>query len=276
MPVGANFGVETKKKNKRGSLSSLTGGEQEQEGLTMEKLDKSNRELARLFVEMFQPLGGEHISAIFNDEYLADQARQLWLNDVSAECNILAIDRKGKRSVLKTGKRGQKKKKAKGFAAKMAEELEEDGSSSGPFVLPKDTEVAIFISPGPKELIAVERICNEAGQGTCVILLNARLSLIEKYATDEARKLFMEEFVPVWSLSAAPQESSPGCLMHRAYPGEWMLARKPKVGQPKTIALKEGSKFTQEECKDAYNNIEVSELEKGTEQLAENLAGWFS
>ena len=275
MPVGANFGVETKKKNKRGNLSSLTGGEQEQEGLTMEKLDKSNRELARLFVEMFQPLGGEHISAIFNDEYLADQARQLWLNDVSAECNILAIDRKGKRSVLKTGKRGQKKKKAKGFAAKMAEELEEDGSSSGPFVLPKDTEVAIFISPGPKELIAVERICNEAGQGTCVILLNARLSLIEKYATDEARKLFMEEFVPVWSLSAAPQESSPGCLMHIAYPGEWMLARKPKVGPPKTIALSV-SKFTQEECKDAYDKIEVSELEKGTEQLAENLAGWFS
>ena len=274
MPVGANFGVETKKKDKRGNLSSLTGGEQEQEGLTMDKLDRSNRELARLFVEMFQPLGGEHICPVFNDEYLADQARQLWSNDVSAECNILAIDRKGKKSVLKSGKKGQKKK-AKGFAAKMAEELEEDSISSGPFVLPKDTEVAIFISPGPKELIAVERICNEAGQGTCVILLNARLSLIEKYATDEARKLFMEEFVPVWSLSAAPQTMSPGCLMHRAYPGEWMLARKPKVGPPKTIGLS-GSKFTLEECKDAYDKIEVSDLEKGTEQLAENLAGWFS
>eukprot|EP00580_Thalassiosira_gravida_P016364 CAMPEP_0201668440 /NCGR_PEP_ID=MMETSP0494-20130426/19437_1 /ASSEMBLY_ACC=CAM_ASM_000839 /TAXON_ID=420259 /ORGANISM="Thalassiosira gravida, Strain GMp14c1" /LENGTH=298 /DNA_ID=CAMNT_0048148813 /DNA_START=115 /DNA_END=1009 /DNA_ORIENTATION=+ len=207
MPVGADFGVENKKgssKNKRGgNLSSLTGDDadqqQNQEGLTMEKLETSNRELARLFVEMFQPLGGTHISAIFNDELLADQARERWSGDLSVECNIQAIDRKGyktRNKILKTkgmGNGGKKKKKAKGFAAKMAEEMEEDGassSSSGPFALPTDTEVAIFVAPGPKELIAVERICNEAGMGTCVILLNARLSLVEKYATEEAADAF--------------------------------------------------------------------------------------
>mmetsp|Transcript_20335 Transcript_20335/g.44184 ORF Transcript_20335/g.44184 Transcript_20335/m.44184 type:complete len:382 (-) Transcript_20335:102-1247(-) len=276
MPVGADYGVENKKsKNKRGNLSSLAKDNEQQEGLTMEKLDTSNRELARLFVEMFQPLGGEHIAAVFNDEYLAEQARQKWSNDISTECNIVAIDRKGKRGIIKTGKKGQKKK-AKGFAAKMADEMEEDNSASGPFNLPKDTEVAMFVSPGPKELIAIERICNEGGKGTCVILLNARLSLIEKYASDDARKLFTEEFEPVWSLSAAPQLESPGCLMHRAYPGQWVLARKPMVGPPKTIALKEGGgKFSGDECKEAYSQIEVSELEKGTEKLAENMAGWF-
>ena len=271
MPVGANFGLENKKgKGKRGNLSSLTDDEDQQEGLTMEKLDRSNRELARLFVEMFQPLGGDHICAVFNDEYLADQARQLWSGDVSAECTIVAIDRKGKRGVMKTGK---KKKKAKGFAAKMAEEMD-DTAASGPFTLPKDTEVAMFVSPGIKELIAIERICQESGQGTCIILLNARLSLVEKFATDEARKLFMEEFVPVWSLGAAPQEAAQGCLMHRAYPGQWMLARKPKVGSPKTIALQD-TKFNVEECADAYSKIEVGDLEKNTEKLAENMAGWF-
>jgi len=277
MPVGANFGVETKKgsKNKRGNLSSLTGGDEQNEGLTMEKLDTSNRELARLFVEMFQPLGANNICAVFNDESLADQARQRWSNDLSAECNILAIDRKGKRGILKTGKKG-KKKKAKGFAAKMAEEMEEENTASGPFTLPKNTEVAMFVSPGPKELIAIERICNEVGMGTCIILLNARLSFIEKYATDEAHTLFTEEFVPVWSLSAAPQEKAPGCLMHRAYPGPWVLARKPTVGAPKTIALKEGGmKFSGEECEEAFGKIEVSDLEKGTEKLAENMVGWF-
>lgn len=76
MPVGANFGVEGKKSknNKRGNLSSLTGDESEDAdvALTLEKLETSNRELARLFVEMFQPLGGEAIAAVFNDEYLAD------------------------------------------------------------------------------------------------------------------------------------------------------------------------------------------------------------
>ncbi|KAL3770470.1 hypothetical protein ACHAW5_006649 [Stephanodiscus triporus] len=279
MPVGANFGVEDKaapRNNKRGTPSSSTTAnlDGQREGLTMEILDKSNRELARLFVEMFQPLGGEHICAVFNDEYLADEARGRWSDDVGAECNILAIDRRGgRRGIGRGGKR--QRKKARGFAAILAEELDEGGNSSGPFNLPEGAEVAMFVSPGPKELIAIERVCKGAGMDTCIILLNARLSLVEKYATSEARKLFTEDFEPVWSLSAAPQEEAPGCLMHRAYPGPWVLARKPKVGPPKTIALKEGTKFTVEECADAFGKIEISELEKGTEKIAENVVGWF-
>ncbi|KAL7441971.1 hypothetical protein ACHAXM_008140 [Skeletonema potamos] len=278
MPVGANFGVEKKKASsskRKSSLSSLTDGDSltdGEEGLTMEKLDTSNRELARLFVEMFQPLGGQHISAVFNDENLANEARSLWSGDLSVECNIVAIDRKGKRSRGGLLGGGKKKKKAVGFASKMAAEMEDDGSS-GPFVLPKDTEVALFVSPGPKELIAIERICNEVGMGTCVILLNARLSRVEKYASDEARKLF-EGFEKVWFLGAAPQEKAPGCLMHRAYPGKWLLARKPKIGAPKTIASKEDM-FNGDECEEAYSKIEVSDLEKTTENLAMNMAGWF-
>ena len=275
MPVGANFGVEKKKSNRRkSSLASLTNDSNEgEEGLTMEKLDTSNRELARLFVEMFQPLGGQHITAVFNNEILADEARQLWGGDLSAECNIVAIDRKMKKSrggLMGGGKK--KKKKAMGFASKMAEELEDDGAS-GPFVLPKGTEVALFVAPGPKELISIERICNEVGMGTCVILLNARLSRVEKYASDDAKQLF-ESFEKIWFLGAAPQEDAPGCLMHRAYPGDWILARKPKVGAPKTIASQKDM-FTGAECAEAYGSIEVSELEKGTEKLAENMAGWF-
>ncbi len=56
MPVGANFGVEKKKagRKSKSNLASLTDGDSSgEEGLTMEKLDTSNRELARLFVEMF-------------------------------------------------------------------------------------------------------------------------------------------------------------------------------------------------------------------------------
>eukprot|EP00986_Skeletonema_menzelii_P012235 scaffold6677_cov155-Skeletonema_menzelii.AAC.4 len=275
MPVGANFGVEKKKSSggRKSSLASLTDGDSSsEEGLTMEKLDTSNRELARLFVEMFQPLGGQHISAVFNDESLADEARALWKGDLSVECNIVAIDRKGKRSRggLMGGKK--KKKKAVGFASKMAEELEDYGAS-GPFVLPKDTEVALFVAPGPKELIAIERICNEVGMGTCVILLNARLSRVEKYASNDARKLF-EGFEPIWFLGAASQEDAPGCLMHRAYPGKWLLARKPKVGAPKTIAIQDDI-FTGEDCAEAYASMEVSDLEKTSEKLAMNVAEWF-
>ncbi len=230
---------------------------------------------------MFQPLGGEHITTIFNHQYLADEARQRWSDDISAECNIIAIDRKGKRSrggILKSGSKDrQKKKRAMGFASKIAAELDDDASvsTSGVFALPKGTEVALFVAPGPKELISVERVCTEVGMGTCVILLNARLSMIEKFSSDAARKLFLKEFEPVWSLAAAPQSDAPGCLMHRQYPGPWVLARKPKIGAPKTIASKDGGKFTAEECKEAFGKIEQSELEKGSEKLAENMASWF-
>ena len=135
-------------------------------------------------------------------------------------------------------------------------------------------KVAIFVAPGPKELIAVERICNEVGMGTCVILLNARLSTVDKFASDDARRLFMEEFEPVWNLSAAPQEAAPSCLINRSYPNDWLIARKPKVGTPKTIWT-QSTKFSAEDCRQAYESIEVSDIERQGERLAENFASWL-
>jgi hypothetical protein len=273
MPVGANFGIEDNStKNKQSKKNKRDYDKDDTTGLTMTKLDTSNRELARLFVEMFQPLGGSHICAIYNTEDLADEARLRWSNNLAVECNIVALDRNGRRS----RKGGSKPKKAKGFAAILAEELDDD--ASGPFTLPKETEVAIFIAPGPKELIAIERICNDVGMGTCIILLNARLSSSlmgdVKYTTDAARTLFTREFEPVWTLTCAPQDVAPGCLLHHAYPGPWILARKPKVGPPKTITTKK-ERFSMEEYANAYATIEMSELEKTSEKFAENVMGWF-
>ena len=281
MPVGANFGVEkggAGKKKGGGRMADALGDSSNGGAPTMDQLTKSDRELARIFVEMFQPLGGEHISCIFKDEGLAEQARKRWRNEVGASCRVLAIDRKGKSSRGGGmggggGKKGGKSKKKMGFAQKMAAEIEGDGTS-GPFVLPEGTEVALFVAPGPKELVAVERICNDVGMGTLVILLNARLGKVTNYGTEQAKELFTEEFEPVFHLSAAPQSEAPGCLMHRAYPTDWILARKPKVGAPKTIATY-SDKPTEEQCADAYNSIEISDMEKTTENLAENLAGWF-
>ena len=130
------------------------------------------------------------------------------------------------------------------------------------------------MAPGPRELLAVERTCRAAGPGVAVLLLNARLSLVESYASEDARALF-DSFVPVWSLTAAPQGAAPGCLVHRAYPGPWVLARKPKVGPPKTFARKEGAPFTEGECAEAFAGVEVSGVERGAEKLAENVASWF-
>jgi hypothetical protein len=161
-----------------------------------------------------------------------------------------------------------------GFAAKLAAEVDDD-SSSGPFSLPDGIEVALFVAPGPKELLVVQNVCQQVGMGTLVILLNARLSLIENFGSDEARKLFLQDFEPVFHLGAASQQVAPGCLLHRTYPSDWMMARKPKVGQPKLI-MTQPDRPTDEDCQKAYESIQVGDLEQTVENALENVAGWFT
>jgi hypothetical protein len=243
-------------------------------GPTRDQLDQSDRELARIFVEMFQPVGGENIVVAFTEQDLADMAKKKWKDDSGASCRIMAMNRR------KGGMGAAKKNKAnkpKGFAAKLAAEMNDDdndGSAGGPFELGKNTEVALFVAPGPKELVVIEKICKEVGMGTLVILLNARLSKIKNFGTDAAKTLFTEEFESVFCLSAAAQEVAPDCLLYRGYPGDWIMARKPKVGQPKPL-LVQNQKPTIDECQKAYESLELGDLERGVETALENVAGWF-
>lgn len=268
MPVGTKFGVEKATKKKGRLVADDKDG-----GLpTLDQLQASDRELARLFVEMFQPLGGNHISVVFNDGNLADVAKAKWQGDPSASSCILSMNRRR----TKAGAAKQKQKPM-GFASKLAAEIEDDrmgGGSSGSFKLPEGTEVALFVAPGPKELVVIEKICREVGMGTLVVLLNARLSSIENFGTDKAKSLFLDEFEPVFHLRAAPQHEAPGCLLHRSYPSDWLLARKPKVGLPKVL-LTQTTCPTSEQCRKAYENNEVGELEKGVESFLGGVAGWF-
>lgn len=263
MPVGTNFGVE-KKKGKKAKRAGQDDG-----GPTRDQLETSDRELARLFVEMFQPLGGEHISVVFNEASQAERAKISWRGDQSAKSKVLSMGRR------KGGQTSKAKKKTKGFAAKLAAELGDDTTSSGPFKLPDQTEVALFVAPGPKELVIVEKICDEVGMATLVVLLNARLSALQSFGTERARHLFAEEFEPVFHLGAAPQEVAPGCLVHRAYPTDWLIARKPKVGQPKLLAS-HPSRPSEVEYANAFESEKTGELERGVEGLLSNVADFFS
>ena len=204
-PVGTKFGVEKYPKVK----SSSSDGPP-----TQATLDTSDRELARLFVDMFQPVGGENIVVCFTNEEMADSAKKKWKGDPSASSRIMAMNRRKSSS----NNKNKKKTKARGFAAKIAAEVEDSSSGStagGPFQLPDGTQVALFVSPGPKELVVIEKICNQVGMGTCVILLNARLSKISNFGTDSAEKLFTKDFQSVFCLSAAPQEDAPNCCLCR-------------------------------------------------------------
>ena len=53
------------------------------------------------------------------------------------------------------------------------------------------------------------------GWGTLVVLLNARLSLIDNFGSDENKECFENDFESVFYLSVAPQEVAPGCLMQQ-------------------------------------------------------------
>lgn len=279
-PVGTKFGVEknSASSKKRGGkmASAMAEDDASNSCITKDMLDTSDRELARLFVEMFQPLGGEHISVIFSDGSLADIAASNWKGELSAECRVMSTNKgkKQKKSVIKgMGGAGGKKKKKQGFAAKMNEEF--SGENSGPFKLPDNCEVALFVAPGVKDLIKIKQICDDVGMGTLVILLNARLDLIDNFGSEETQEFYSGgEFEKLFYLSIAPQDAAPGCLMHRAYPSEWIVARKPKVGPPKTIATFADCP-TEDECRDAYDSLEISDVEKGVEGVLENVATWL-
>lgn len=77
MPVGAKYGVEKQSSSgkKKNALAQMRGGEDDSvaSSVTYEQLEASDRELARLFVEMFQPVGGENICVVFNDENSASK-----------------------------------------------------------------------------------------------------------------------------------------------------------------------------------------------------------
>lgn len=262
-PVGTKFGVEKTSKRQK----------TDDGGVSHETLERSDRELARLFVEMFQPVGGDAIAAVFNEGRLADKAKKEWRDSYGSECRVLSL---GRRKEAKD-KSEKKKTKARGFAAKLAEEMGDsslEGAGGGPFALPSNCEVALFVSPGPKELVVIEKVCNEVGMGTLVILLNARLSLIDRFGSEDAKRLFTEEFEPVFHLTAAPQDVAPDCLVYRSFPNGWLMARKPKVGPPKVIASSE-KRMSKEECLSSFKSIELDKGEEIVEGMIGNVANWF-
>ena len=142
-------------------------------------LYQSYRLQTRLYVDMFQPVGGDNIAVVFVDDVLADEAKNRWKGDPTAKSRIMAMNRRpggNRRAAAAARKKKRKSSKARGFAAKLAAEFEDDDDgksqpvgtaaaapNSGPFQLPRGTEVAHYVSPGPKELVEIEKICKEVG-----------------------------------------------------------------------------------------------------------------
>lgn len=122
-PVGTKFGVENTSSNKKrgGKLASaMADQESNTSGVTKAMLETSDRELARLFVEMFQPVGGDSISVVFSDDALQNMAGASWKGDPTASCRIMSVTRgKKRKSAIKgMGGMGGKKEEETGFCRK--------------------------------------------------------------------------------------------------------------------------------------------------------------
>mmetsp|Transcript_24489 Transcript_24489/g.30084 ORF Transcript_24489/g.30084 Transcript_24489/m.30084 type:complete len:345 (+) Transcript_24489:35-1069(+) len=256
LPVGASFGVEKSSQSKKQTEGGV-------DGVSLEVLQQSNRELCRIFVDMFGPVGGENICSVFMEESLADVARKKWKGDSSAYCQIASLNKSKQ-------KKNKAKKKNMGFAAKLNSELGATGSS-GKFALPANCEVALFVAPGPRELPLIESLCADVGMGTLVIILNAR-----REQMDATTQTMLLEFTPVFHLAAAPQDAAPNCLVYHAYPNPtWLLARKPKVGQPKVIGSSD-VRFDRDDVTDLFEKMDVGDVEVAVEGVLNNVASWFS
>eukprot|EP00611_Tribonema_gayanum_P000806 TRINITY_DN105_c0_g1_i1.p1 TRINITY_DN105_c0_g1~~TRINITY_DN105_c0_g1_i1.p1 ORF type:complete len:261 (-),score=52.79 TRINITY_DN105_c0_g1_i1:502-1284(-) len=194
-------------------------------------VEQSDRELARLFVEMFDPIGDATVVAFRTDKQAAT-ARNLW-GLGSYKGTVQSMEPK-KSKVKKSGK----KSRAGGFAKKLEAALGDD--TEGPTaVVPAGTEVFVLVAPQEKELQMVENL--DLGRDCLCILLNARL---DSDNTPQRTRL-RTSFEGVFYLRAIGDASNDE-LLYRSYPKAWTLARKPKVGPPKVVATFESRPSAEE------------------------------
>ena len=115
--------------------------------------------------------------------------------------------------------------------------------------MPSNAEVVLVVSPGEAQLGELQRFCEDAGMDQLVIMLNARLyadaeappSACE-YFTDGGVGGFQTAFTFLTQplgLSSKKPDGDP-LVLWRAYPGEWVFARKPAIGPPRTLLNRDG------------------------------------
>mmetsp|Transcript_5904 Transcript_5904/g.17235 ORF Transcript_5904/g.17235 Transcript_5904/m.17235 type:complete len:355 (-) Transcript_5904:219-1283(-) len=233
LPPGFDYGIESQRKGT--PVSS--------------KIDRSDRELARLFVEMFQGTGLVP-TVCFPSSAAAADARKLW-GDIEARVVALDPESAGTAAPAKQPRPWSKAQRASsgggGFgAAKPASGARVQKAVAA---VPASAEVVLVVAPGGPGCEAVRSFCEENGADRLVVLLNAR-SLEEEAdpavaaaagvgtAGEEQREYVDGEFANVYAFVTDPagkSEDAPAVLFKRSAAEEWSLVSKPKVGPPREL-----------------------------------------
>lgn len=256
LPPGAELGVEkgseVPKEGGFFGLGEKVKGDAQQAGKAVQR---SDRELARLYTEMFASIK-DGVSVAFGTAADADAARGVW-GASTPRTVVLDPSAKGVASGgigggagKKKGKKGGKGNKrgasrGVGFASKLDAAMGSPTAPGRPTV-PAGTEVLLVVAPrGGVQLSALEQMSRDVGMGCCIILLNARLETAG-FASDGQREYFLEEFEPVYHVKPPPpdvvtraiaeNEAVPTPIISRAYPHDWRLSAKPVLGPPKLVS----------------------------------------
>ena len=173
LPPSADYGVE-----KGGVFESLP---------ELEKVKRSNREAARLFTEMFSMLSST-TCVLFTTEAEARAAKTAF-KGFSGQC--LSIDSAGKSA------KGFSNLRSRRFTA---EEQEAALLGSDGVYVPDDTELLIIPGPRAKDFKKIKRVHEKLGDGTLIILLNARVDAVEMLSGKEESDLdwVRRDFKPVF------------------------------------------------------------------------------
>jgi len=215
LPPGVDFGVEGD--GKRASKKN-TGD--------MDKIKTSNREAARLLTEMFSILGPTTV-VLFPTETEASNARNIWGKQFKGQ--TLSLD-------VKPAK-GYGNLRSRKFSA---EEQEQALLASDGIYVPEETEVLIVAGPRTKDVRRIIKLHEKFGDGTLIILLNARLDTMIAQSPDGPAGDVADVFENVFSYAppsvGAPDEinnddgattEERDILLYHEYTGKWYIAEKP-------------------------------------------------
>eukprot|EP00967_Tisochrysis_lutea_P091474 scaffold131350_cov30-Tisochrysis_lutea.AAC.1 len=239
LPPGFDYGIESQRKGKQVS----------------NKIVRSDRELARLFVEMFQGTGLVP-TVCFSNVDDASAATKLW-GDI--EARTMALDPGAAQGSVKPAKgpnptRAQSRGAGGGGFGTAAPSPK--GKSKKPISkIPESAEVIFVVAPGPSQCEAVQSFCMAHGIDRLVVLLNARsldeapMSVLDDTTVQLAsatgvgtaevdqREYFDTEFVDVYAFLTDPagKSTDPAVLFKRSAAEPWSLVSKPKIGPPRQL-----------------------------------------
>jgi len=239
LPPGFDYGIESQRKGKPVSNPVV----------------RSDRELARLFTEMFQGTGLVP-TVCFPTVEDASAASKLW-GDIEVRTVALDPGAVGGGVVVaaKPVKPTGAKPRAAGGGGFGAAPLPKGATKAPASKVPDGAEVVFVVSPGPAQCDAVERFCSQHGLDRLVVLLNPR-SLEEAppadadektaelaaatgagLASEAQRAYFCAEFVDVYAFQTNPagQTEEPAVLFKRSAAEPWSFVSKPKIGPPRQL-----------------------------------------